>query len=210
MRSAPLIGAFIFFLLIPPIIKAQGVQFDWVNEIFEKVKSYQFVFTVKTQGNRNVEKTTQKLLHYTWNLHATTVLVTNTTKLRRYSPYRHQLTRFVQVLVAQESELGILTNNPIWLSDDELTSFNLNTGVYTDIYLIFNVKTPQSQFVYRTHTEHCPTPSNYHVFQISSDGEYVTAAIQMESLTGDIRWVRCCCALLWHGRKFKYKVRFRN
>ena len=179
-------------LLIPVLAtEVEPAPIAWASEIFETVRSYQFVFTVKTEGNRIVEQTLQKFLCYTWNLDASAILVTDTKLLRRYSPFRHQLIRFVQVLLTQESERGMPNANPIWLTDYDLIAFNLHTGIYTDIYLVFNIKTPKSIWMFLRRNEHCMIPSNYHIFQISPDGGWINGALHMEPLTGDVTWVSC-------------------
>ena len=186
---APCQIAFIILLLTPLAIKA--AQINWISDVFEAVRSFQFVFTIKTQGNRVVEQTTRKFLHYTWKLERPTILVTRAEKLKRYSPYRHQPTTcFVQVLLTQEPEHGMHLNNPLGLPHNEHIDFNLNTAVYTDIYLIFNVRTPTSNWMFIASNEHCLLPSNYHAFRVSPDGEHIHGALQMEPLTGDMRMVR--------------------
>ena len=181
---------------------------DYATQLFEPVASSQFIFILKTRGNPSVETASQRLAAVAWKSHSPLVLLNELPKLQRFFSLRHGKSCFIQVLLTEESANDIVRTNPLQLNRAERMHFNENVGLYSDIFIVFNVATPKSRWVLvGTNTaQYCVIPSKYYMPQLSRDAEHVTGGIRIEPLKTTFYWVNLHVHDLWNSQARKHNL----
>ena len=161
----------------------------FAKELFQPLRSFQFVFTVKSDGNPSVSKVIQNFAKYLSEQESPLLLRRDTVQIQPRLVAQRQPSIFVQVMLTQEPLDSIALHNPLALLDPELGRFNENVGIYRDIFLVFHVQAPRSRWALVVFMGHCLTPSHYHVFQVSANAELINFAAQIEPLGPKVYWV---------------------
>ena len=181
-----------FFFAIISSTDSFPKPFKIAKEILQPLSSLQFVLTVKSHNNPVVLKALQSLVQFLWELECPVILRRDTNQItRNLIKSRHRSSAFVQLMLTQESEDSIFLHNPLSLFDWDLSQFNVNVGIYRDVFLVFYVQAPRSRLELAIVGIHCLTPSNYHMFRVSPDAEFINVAMRIEALESTVYWVIC-------------------